>query len=835
MLTVAAQTLRARWVGFSGSVLALVLGVAQIAAVALLLCATMSRPDRAPERFAAAPAVVFATDPEWNPVHHDLHQRPLQEAEGVDPELVADLRRTGPVTLDRSFEVRLGTAADPGPANGLGHPWDVARYGGYDLIAGAAPTGAEQIVVPQGTGLTVGAQTNVYTPQGAKTYTVSGLTNDVGYEDAVFFSAAQAARISPRIQAVVPSAPLEQVRQVTGERAQVLTGQDKHVLDESRAQDLEDIDNTVTLLPVMASVAGVTAIFVVASTFAFTVVQRRREIALLRAVGATGRQVRRMILGEAALVGAGASLAGCALGLAGANVLAGWLHRLGVAPEGFGLHGPYLTLVVLPLLAAFVGGVLMAVLGVVVAAGRAGKIRPMEALREADADDSAGQRSRRVVGALALTCALAVVVWIGWLDPRITLSPNSYVPLLLVPVIAFALLAPVAVGPLTRILMRPFASSRHAGPMLVRESALTARRRTAATAAPVLLTVGIATSLLAATGSIGLARDNGVRNRVAAPYTIAPDTAPGISLADIDRMQQQMPGAQVVAPVHTTVYTRDEDAWDENEAEVIYGGELSSVLELPMVAGSADDLDANSIVVPEVWHYELGERVPVHLGHGDPVELTVTGVYEALRGDDIGYLSEAHADSTAYASNGMARRAFVVPPAGTGAEQVQSALGGLATTAGLKLQPTAEFEVSEDAATRHLIEVRQRSVAVIVVLFCFIAVLNTLLMATADRRRDLAVLRMAGATPRQVLRVFAGESLLVGLIGVVLALLASGLNLIGLRFALGGMFGSTTIEIPWLPVVAIACVGLALAVLGAVVPALAAGRGPAGQRAGLRE
>ncbi|MBT0770091.1 ABC transporter permease [Kineosporia sp. J2-2] len=831
MLTVAAQTLRARWVGFSGSVLALVLGVAQIAAVGLLLCATASRPDRAPERFASAPAVVFATDPSWNPVQHDLHQRSLEEAQGVDPALLTDLRETGPVAVDRSFEARIAG----GPENGLGHPWEVARYGGYDLESGAAPAGNGQIVVPRATGLDVGDRVGVWTADGANTYTVSGITNDVGYEDAVFFSAAEAARISPRIQAVVPTATLERVRQVTGDRAQVLTGERRHILDDSRAQDLEDIDNTVTLLPVMASVAGVTAVFVVASTFAFTVVQRRREIALLRAVGATGRQVRRMVLGEAVLVGAGASLAGCALGLAGANVLAGWLHRLGVSPEGFGIHGPYLTLVVLPLVAAFACGVLMAVLGVVVAAGRASRIRPLEALREADTDDTAGQNGRRVVGGLALATALGVVVWIGWLDPRITLSPNNYVPLLLVPVIAFALLAPVAVGPLTRVLMRPLAGSRHAGPMLVRQSTLTARRRTAATAAPVLLTVGIATSLLGATASVGLARDNGVRNRVTAPFTIAPDGAPGISLGDIDRMQEKLPGARIVAPVHTTVYTQDEGEWDENEAEVIYGGALTDVMRLPMVAGSAEGLDAATVVVPEVWNYRLGESVEMNLGVGNTQRLKVIGVYEALRGDDIGYLSADYANTTAFASNGMARRAYLVPPRGTDADQVRAALGALAGTAGLKVQPTAEFQVTEDAAARHLIEVRQRSVAVIVVLFCFIAVLNTLLMATADRRRDLAVLRMAGATPRQVLGVFAGESLLVGLIGVILALVASALNLAGLRVALGGMFGTTSIEIPWTPVAGIALTGLVLAVLGAVVPALAAGRGPAGRRAGLRE
>jgi putative ABC transport system permease protein len=92
---------------------------------------------------------------------------------------------------------------------------------------------------------------------------------------------------------------------------------------------------------------------------------------------------------------------------------------------------------------------------------------------------------------------------------------------------------------------------------------------------------------------------------------------------------------------------------------------------------------------------------------------------------------------------------------------------------------------------RQLTAVRQRSVALIVVVFCFIAILNTLLLATADRRRDLAVLRLAGATPRRVIAYFAAESLLVAGIGVLLPLAASALNLAALWAALHGLFGAT--------------------------------------------
>jgi putative ABC transport system permease protein len=662
-----------------------------------------------------------------------------------------------------------------------------------------------------------------------------GLTRAVGYEQPVFFTPAQAQRLSPRVHAVVAEGAPDRVRSVVGTEAQVLTGNGRHLVDDSRAQDLEDIDNTVTLLPIMAGVAGTTAIFVIASTFALTVIQRRREIALLRAVGATGKQVRRMVIGEAAVIGAAASLVGCLLGLFGANVLAGWLGDLGVSPAWFGVHRPYGLQVWLPLLGSFLIGVLVAVLAVVVAARRAGRVGPTEALREAAADDTAGPGAHWWLGLAALLTALAVTGRTAFVAPSTALSPNTYVLLLLVPVVAFALLTPISVGPLTRVLMRPLTRSRRAGPMLVRESALTARRRTAATAAPVLLTVGIAGSLLGATGSVSAARDDGVRNLVSADYVIVPAGAPGISPAVVDRIRAKVPGVEVVAPVRSTVYTQDDGRIEENDAQIVHGAALSTAFRLPMVSGSSAGLDADSVVLPQAWGHAQGETVPMMLGDGRSVRLRVTGVYRALQGQDIAYLSSEYLSSASFAADGMARRAYVTLRPGTDPAAASAALRTEAARAGLAVAATDRFQVSEAAAAQHLISVRQRSVAVIVLLFCFIAVLNTLLMSTADRRRDLAVLRMAGATPRQVLAVFAGESLLVGVIGVVLGLAAAALNLIGLQFALRDLFGSTSVQVPWLTVLGVALLGVALAVLGAVLPAVVTGRGSTAELAGLRE
>jgi len=806
MMRVAAQTLRARWVSFAGTVVALVLGVAQIAAMGLLLGALADLPDRPPQRLAAAPAVVFSTDAAWNPAHHDPGVRPLAEARGVPADVVERVAATGDVVVDRAFYAQVAG----GPADQVGHPWSVARFGGYALVAGRAPTGADEIVVA---GAAVGERVTVLTTGEARPYRVVGVTAPVGYENAVFFADAEAARLSPRIEALVALGPLPAVRAAAGTSVDVLTGDDRRRVDAGDDRDREALDNTVTLLPVTVSVTGFTAVFVVASTFAFAVVQRRREVALLRTVGATPRQVRRLVCTEALLVGALSAAAGAALGLPGAHLLARWLVDLGISPPWFDVDPSLDPAVLLPLAVAFATGVVVALAGAASASWRAGRVRPLEALRDAVVDRpmTAG---RWLLGVAGLAAGLGMVGHVAFAAPETTLVPDRYVPTLLVPILAVALLAPVAVGPLTRLLTAPFRGTRGAAAMLVRESALAARRRTAATAVPVLLTVGLAVSLLGATDSIDAARDSGLRNQVRTGYVLVPDGTPGVGRAAVERAAA-VPGVAVVAPVPTTLYTKDEDRIQVDDAYVVEPDALARTLDLTVVAGSLDDLRDGTIVVPKSWGHGQGQRIETLLPEGGTATLRVAAVYTALRGQDAAYVTR----SGGY--EGLARRAYLSLGPGTDQEaalaDVRAAVAGL----GVRVRSAGELVATESAAARQLTATRQRSVAVIVVVFCFIAIVNTLVMATADRRRDLAVLRLAGATPRQVLAVFAAESLLVAGIGVILALLASALNLAGLGIALTTLFGTTPVVVPVAVVAAIAATATLLAVAGAVLPAAA--------------
>ncbi|WP_343235793.1 FtsX-like permease family protein [Streptomyces sp. SID10815] len=829
MIGVAFQTLRARWVSFLGTVVALVLGVAQVAAMGLLLTTAFDLPDRPVERFAGASAVVIPDSPNWDPAQHDLGIRSPQAARGLSPELRDKVAATGETVVDRAFYAQLSD----GPKDQVGHPWAVARFGGYRLTSGAAPTGDDQIVVPSDQART-GAKVTVLTASAVRTYTVSGTVAPVGYEDAVFFSDQEAARLSPRIDALAALGPPAAVKAAAGDQADVLTGADRHKADASEAEDRETLDNTITLVPVMASVAGTTAVFVVASTFAFAVVQRRREVALLRAVGATPRQVRKMVRNEALLVGGVSSAAGVVLGLFGAQLLADMLISMGVSPSWFTITPSLHWTVLAPLAGAFLVGLLVSVGGAAAAAGRAGAVQPIEALREAAVDDTGVTPGRALLGGAALVGGLGWTAWIATGSPVTVLSPTVYVVSLMVPVLAAAILAPMAVGPLTRLLMWPWRNSAGPTALLVRQSALTSRRRTAATVAPVLLTVGLAFSLLAATDSLGAARDSGLQHQVTAPYALAPDGTPGISTEVVDRVAR-VPGVKIAAPLLTTIYEKDEDRYDENDGMVVDTAALKRAMNLEVVAGSLDDLNDDSMAVADLWHLDVGSTQTLLMADGSTVHLKVAAVYKALRGEDVAYLPPRFARTAQYARDGLARRAYITLDPGTDRAAAEAAIRKAVAGADATFLTRDELVASEAAYARHLNEVRQRSTALIIMLFCFIAILNTLLMATADRRRDLAVLRTSGATPRQVLRFFVAESLLVSAIGVVLALAAGAANLAGLWGALYQLFGATPIVVPYTVVLGVTVVSALLAVVGTVLPVGAALRARAVQLIGARE
>ncbi|MFC8366022.1 FtsX-like permease family protein [Streptomyces griseorubiginosus] len=813
MLSVALRTLRTRWVTFVGSFVALSLGVALLAVMGLALASSLDAPERQPERFAAAPVVVQGQDTLSVPTPIGDRTQRLVHPRAVPGATVDRLRELGTVVADRSFAVR----AAKGPGDLVGHPWSTAAFAPYAIDAGRAPRAADEVVV---TGDWARPGQRVETDRG--TVTVVGTLASRGFENAVFYTDARAAELSPKSTRLVVRAEAAQVRAaVRGQGLQVLTGTDRRLADADPDRDSEALTAMNALFGTAGGVTAFVSVFVVASTFAFAVAQRRREFGLLRTAGATPGQVRRMVFAEALVVGVTASAAGCVLGAYGAPKLAARVVDGGLAPAWFTI-GDFTW----PYHMAFWTGLLVALLGVIAASWRAGRTGPTQALREASVDTEAMTWGRRLFGAGLLLTAAVTLGLALFSDPGELLHRKTYVSRPMLLITAIALLAPVLVRPLTRLVAWLPAQLPGAGGMLVRENAAAGIRRTAAVAAPVLVTVALAGSLLGATATLNEARATETREQTVASFVVTPAGDAGFDAATVKRFEA-VEGAEVSATSSSAVYVLEDGvALIRSEARAAAAGPLARTVRLPLAAGKVSDLDDDSIIVDEEWEkHTVGQRVDVWLGDGTRKSLRIAAVMTTGTGNNGAYVTPANAPGASV------DRVDVALAEGADPAAVAAALAKAGGHVFTKDQWVRASYPETDRTTRYGFVL----VLGIALLYTGISLANTMVMATSDRVRDLAVLRLAGATRCQVLRMVAGEALMVVAVGGVLGLLVAALNLAGMWSALGLLSVWSPVELPWAELGATVGACAVLAVVFSVAPAGLAMRRRAVELAGMRE
>ena len=810
MLRIAWSTLRTRWLSFVGTFVALALGSALMAALGQVLVSSVSSPDRAPQRYAAAPVVVAADERLGVTSRFGESSAPLAEPRGLDPDVAA---RFPEAVVDRIFPAQL----DSGPP-AVGRPWSAARTAPQGLASGRSPAADDEIVVTAGA--RVGHEVTVVTAAEARTYRVVGLTS-AGPQPTVFFTDSRAAALSPRIDALALWTPVADVRAALGTAAtpaggvpavsgevRVLTGQDRALLDPFRGADDKARNDTNTIVGIAAGFAAFIAMFVVSSTFAFAVGQRQREFALLRTTGATAGQVRRMVYGEALLVAIIAAALGAVAGPLATRPILDWLSTLGMAPDWL---VPATSSA--PSYVAFGAGVLVAVLGVVAAARRAGRVRPAEALRESAVEPKAMTIGRWLAGGGLLAVAVISMVVNAVSDPAGATNNKTFMPIVMLLIAAGGLLAPAFVRPVTRLLAVPFGRSRGAGGLVVAAGAAASTRRTAATAAPVMITVALTATLLGAAAMTDATKTAMRTNPVLADYVVQPTGAAGLDRQLVERLDA-IPGVDVTPVTSTSLYTLEGEGTQliKRQAEAVDPATLAATLSVPVTAGDLTELRDDTIAVSTTWELDLGQRVTMWQADGSQVALTVV----ALLGPDSvadAYVTRAHAFS---ASPSVA---YVKLRPGAATAEVQKALA--AATKGHKARAVTRTAWAATAAERSATASRLGLLAVLGIMLSYtvIALVNTLLMAAGDRATERGALRLLGATKPQVLRYVMAEALLVVAVGVVLAAVTTTLGLLGLSVALAQLAGPVLVSVPWAPVAAVIAICAVLAPVAAALPA----------------
>ncbi|CAM5463881.1 hypothetical protein SBADM41S_00194 [Streptomyces badius] len=583
----ALRGVRLRWVTFAGSFVALALGVGLIAATGLALAATFDAPERGPERFAAAPVVVRADGLLRVDTPTGTRTAPLDRPGPVPPGLAARLAALGRTVEDRTFPADVVDPRAPEAVDArVGHPWSVAAAAPYRLTTGRAPAAPGDVVVTTGSGgprLRTGDRVRVRTPAGGETRTVVGTVAGRGFEDAVFFTDDEAARISPAIDALVVHADAAAVREALGPDSgtDVLTGHDRRRADPDPDRDGRALVSVNALLGTAAGITLFVSAAVVASTFSYAVAQRRREFGLLRTAGATPGQIRRTVLAESVLIGVAASAAGTLFGATGAPLLVRRMTEAGLAPSWFALGDPPW-----PLHAAFWAGVAVATAAALVSCHRAGRTAPTEALREAAVDSRVMPVSRWVAAVLVLLLGLGLPALALATDPGDLLGRKSYVTRPMLLIVGCALLAPVLVCPVGRLLTWLPARLPGATGVLVRENTAAGVRRTAAVATPVLITVALAASLTGTVATLEEARATEARTATTADFVVTSeqDGRP-LATALLERVRD-IDGAVVSASRSTAVTVLEEDtALVSSKARAVDPARLADVAKPPVTAG----------------------------------------------------------------------------------------------------------------------------------------------------------------------------------------------------------------------------------------------------------
>ncbi|WP_369182986.1 FtsX-like permease family protein [Streptomyces sp. Y1] len=843
MLTLALASVRLRWASFVGSFVALTCGVALMAVSVLVIAATTDVPDQGRQRFSQAPVLVTANlGVDFRTATGETSTTPVAAQPGLSPELIAAVAATGRAVPDRTFYTQL---AD-GPSSQVGRAWSAAELGGYRLTAGSAPAADDQVVLGGGSPEQVGRPVRYVTADGPHTATVSGVTEVEPFEHAVFFTDAQAARYCPAVGVLAAFGPADAVRRAVdaagGEHvARVLTGGDRAQADPHHAEVSHRLEDVQTPLGLSAAVSAGTAVFVVAGTFALSIAQRRRELALLRLIGATRRQLRTLVHREALVVGVLASAAGCALGAAGAAPAGRWLVERDLVPPGFTVPIAWWAL-----LTAAVIGLLTALGGVLLSSLKAGLISPGEALADADVERPSrlSLAFRWTAGLLVLGGALAAVAVTAEYWPDAAANAADSLSLLLAVVAGCVLLAGVLAGPTIRLLtLLPGLAARLRGRTAedgggivwatARQSSLTAFRRTAATTTPVVLIVAFAGCLLGSIDTINRAQVTEVRNRLsAADFVVTPAGTPGLNRAVVDRVRA-VPGVRALVTTPTAVLAADVTGQSlvPFRAAAADPAALAEVDRLPVVAGSLADLRPGSVVLSRTWpgSPQVGQQVDVRLADGTPRSLRVAALLGTGAEAVQAWVTPTDAVTGGVGGPALTDRIDLRLLPGADRQQAATALRTAVDGLGARLATPEEIwsgatDSTEEASWNALLMILGLAIC-----YAAIALANSLVMTVTDRRRELSLLRLAGATKAQVLRAVAVETLLCVAAGTLLGALGTALSVGGSWAALTHLVGPTPAVVPWGALATLATCCAAIALTAAVLPAALTLRGRDGQ------
>ncbi|MGZ8734215.1 MAG: ABC transporter permease [Acidimicrobiia bacterium] len=731
------------------------------------------------------------------------------------------------------------TAIGSGGAPSLGFSWSspdgaVGPLRILDDGESRPPERDGEVVMDQGTaernGFAVGDRVKVLSQGPAESFRIVGLFGlgdqfDLGAVSAAAFDPATAQRVvaAPGLvdQVIVKAEPGAVVSSLRAALARQLgPGYDVTSADQVAAEIQQPVDEFLnTLNDALLGFAGIglfVGAFIIFNTFTILVSQRTRELGLFRALGASRRQVVGSVIIEAAVVGLLAAVVGFGAGIALAELLLRLLPR-------FGLTVPDTDLVVISrtLIACAVVGIGVTVAAALPPAVRASRTAPIAAIADLQPTGGAPLVRRSILGALVLLVGAGIIAFalLGSLTTEYSVATAFTGGFVLF--LGLVVLGPLLARRMSAIVGRPLPTMLGVTGTLARGNAMRNPRRTSATAAALVVGLGLVSLVAIFADSVKTSVRSSLESSVRADYIIAAPQFAGFS-PEAAEQAAEVPGIKALVPL------RFGDARIDVDNETITGANangIDTVFNLEYVEGDSEGLAEGGTILSkqaaDFYDARVGDRLIVSFPRIGPQELPIVGIYENRRVTGAFPVDVVVALDTFEQGFGGTQQDTLV--------YVKAQPGQLAAVgSGLERVLAGPFpNVSIDTVEEYR-EERERTIDQFLNVFfallflseviAVLGIVNTLMLSVYERTRELGLLRVVGMTRRQVRRMIRGESVVIAVIGSIIGLFVGLLWGWAVVTALSGQFVDE-FSVPTTQLAVFVVVFAVAGVIAAIIPA----------------
>jgi putative ABC transport system permease protein len=716
----------------------------------------------------------FSTDDARDPIDVSIADS-IRNVDGV--EVVEPILQRFAQLLDANGEA---IAPPGGPTFGVSWEGDNGLQG-VTVKAGRAPVGPDEVAIDKATadaegfeiGDTVSYLTDVGTFQGT-------ITATVGLGSADSFGGAQLTALDldtalarfttdGKVDAIdIKVADGADVATVQRAISEVLPPRTEVITGEQSAQETADAVNQFvgifgTGLLVFAFITAFVSAFIINNVFQISIGQRLRELALLRAVGASGRQVRRLITLEALALGVAGTVAGL---IGGLLVARGLILLFDAAGAGF----PDAEIVMLPrtIVVAAAVGIGITMLSVIVPARRAAKIPPVAAMRPELG--FAALRTRRLVAGVVITVVGTSMFLIG-----LFVRPGGTVGLVglagtgaLLLFLGVASLSSTIATPVTRMIGWPVAKLFKVPGVLARDNVARSPRRTSSSASALMIGVALVSSTAVFASSLRASLTDTLESAVSADYIITDEGFQGLSPA-VSEALAAVPELDAVTPIRQVSGQVDGSTKAIGAVDPVA---FDKLVDPDLIDGTVAGLGTNELLLHKDPAKDLGasvgSTVDVTFANGDTQTLTVAGIFgNATFGNWLISL-----DTLAAVSDAPARDLFIIAKLADG---VDPATGDAAVTAAMEqypqanVQSNAEFLASQEAQLNQLLFIITALLA-FAIMIAILGISITLALGVFERTREIGLLRAVGMNKRQTRRSVRWEAVIVSTFGAIIGI-----------------------------------------------------------------